>query len=107
MIKVSAGDIEGGLFLIKPYLVIPESEFNVMIEQTKLQLPIMQGRFGKVLGAEFIKEKTAGKSLLKIIQIQKFERHIMRWNFIFYNPDGKWVLNTFYLDDNIRSLFDE
>jgi hypothetical protein len=53
MIKVSAGDIEGGLFLMKPYLVIPESEFNVMIEQTKLQLPIMQGRFGKVLGAEY------------------------------------------------------
>lgn len=107
MAKVASGDIEKGLLLMKPYLIIPESEFNVLLEQTKLQLPVMQGRFGKVVGAEFIKEKTVGKSLLQIVQIQKFEKHIMRWNFIFYSPNGKWVLNTFNFDDNIRSMFDE
>jgi len=107
MAKVASGDIEGGLLLMKPYLVIPESEFNVMLEQTKLQLPVMQARFGKVVSAEFIQEKTVGKSLLQIVQIQKFEKHIMRWNFIFYSPNGKWVLNTFNFDDNIRSMFDE
>jgi nucleoside recognition membrane protein YjiH len=107
MAKVASGDIEGGLILMKPYTIIPESEFNVMLEQTKLQLPIMQGRFGKILGAEFIKEMTVGKSLLKIVQIQKFEKHIMRWSFIFYSPDGKWVLNSFNFDDNIRSMFEE
>ena len=103
MIKVASGDIEGGFLLMKPYLIIPESEFNVVVEQTKLQLPAIQGRFGKTLGYEFISEKVVGKSLLKIVQIQKFEKHIMRWNFIFYSPDGKWVLNTFNFDDNIRS----
>jgi len=107
MYKVAAGDIEGGLLLMKPYLIIPESEFNVMLEQTKLQLPTIQGRFGKVVGAEFIKEKTVGKSLLQIIQIQKFEKHIMRWNFMFYSPNGKWVLNSFNFDDSIRSMFEE
>lgn len=107
MIKVASGDIEGGFLLMKPYLIIPESEFNVMVEQTKLQLPAIQGRFGKILGSEFISEKVAGKSLLKIVQIQKFEKHIMRWNFIFYSPDGRWVLNTFNFDDNIRSVFED
>ncbi len=106
MLKVASGDLQGGLLLMKPYTIIPESEFNVMLEQTKLQLPAIQGRFGKTLGAEFLYEKLVGKSLLKIVQIQKFERHIMRWQFIFYNPDGKWVLNTFNFDDNIRSLFE-
>ncbi len=107
MTKVASGDIEGGFLLMKPYLIIPESEFNVMVEQAKLQLPVMQGRFGKIIGAEFIKEKTVGKSLLQIVQIQKFEKHIMRWNFTFYSPNGKWVLNTFNFDDNIRSMFEE
>ena len=107
MVKVAAGDIEGGFLLMKPYLIVPESEFNVMVEQTKLQLPAIQGRYGKILGAEFISEKTVGKSLLKIIQIQKFEKHIIRWRFIFYSPDGKWVLNTFNFDDKIYSMFDE
>src|SRR5262245_48796403 len=90
MKKVASGDIEGGFSLMKPYMIIPESEFNVMVEQTKLQLPAIQGRFGKILGSEFISEKVVGKSLLNIVQIQKFEKHIMRWNFIFYSPDGKW-----------------
>lgn len=107
MAKVASGDFNGGFILMKPYLVIPESEFNVMLEQARLQLPVIQGRFGKIIGIEFISEKMVGKSLLQIVQIQKFEKHIMRWRFIFYNPEGKWVLNTFNWDDNIRSLFEE
>jgi hypothetical protein len=107
MAKVASGDFTGGLILMKPYLVVPESEFSVMLEQAKLQLPAIQGRFGKIVGVEFISEKMVGKSLLQIVQIQKFEKHIMRWRFIFYNPEGKWVLNTFNYDDKIRSLFEE
>jgi hypothetical protein len=105
--KVASGDFNGGLILLKPYVIIPESEFNVMLEQTKLQLPTIQGRFGKTVGSEFISEKMVGKSLLQIVQIQKFEKHIMRWRFIFYNPGGKWVLNTFNFDDKIQSVFEE
>jgi uncharacterized membrane protein len=107
MTMVASGDIEGGLILMKPYLIVPESEFNVMLEQAKLQLPIIQGRFGKTVGIEFIDEKMSGKSLLQIIQIQKFEKHAMRWRFTFYNPKGKWVLNTFNFDDKINLLFQE
>lgn len=107
MNKVASGDIEGGLLLTKPYVIIPDSEFNVMLEQTKLQLPVMEGRFGKTVGSEFLKEKAIGKSLLQIVQIQKFQKHIMRWNFTFYSPNGKWILNTFTFDDNIQALFEE
>jgi len=107
MAKVASGDFNAGLNLMKPYLIIPESEFNVMLEQTKLQLPAIQGRFGKTVGSEFISEKMVGKSLMKIVQIQKFEKHIMRWRFIFYNPGGGWVLNTFNFDDKIHFLFEE
>lgn len=49
MAKVASGDLDGGLLLMKPYLIIPESEFKVMLEQTKLQLPAIQGRFGKIV----------------------------------------------------------
>lgn len=107
MAKVISGDMEGGMILMKPYLIVPESEFNVMVEQAKLQLPVIQGRFGKVLGSEFIKEKIVGKSLLQITHIQKFEKHIMQWRFTFYSPDGKWVLNSFNFDDSIQAMFEE
>jgi hypothetical protein len=107
MAKVVSGDFHGGLMLMKPYIIIPESEFNAMLEQAKSQLPAIQGRFGKTVGSEFISEKMVGRSLLQIVQLQKFERHIMRWRFIFYNPAGKWVLNTFNFDDEIHSLFEK
>ena len=50
MLKISSGDLDGGFRLVKPHLIVPESEFNVMLEQAKLQLPMIQGRFGKSLG---------------------------------------------------------
>jgi len=105
--KIASGDLDGGFLLVKPHLIAPESEFNVMLEQAKLQLPMVQGRFGKSLGTEFIKERMIGKSLLQIIQIQKFEKHLIRWKFTFYRPEAKWVLNSFIYDDNISSLFEE
>lgn len=77
-----------------------------MLEQIKMQAPVMKSRFGKTLGSEFVSEKIVGKSLLQIIHIQKCEKHVIRWQFIFYNPNGKWVLNTFNFNDNIQSLFE-
>jgi hypothetical protein len=107
MAKLASGDLDGGLLLLKPYVIIPESEFKVMMEQTRLQLPTIQGRFGKIVGTEFISEKIIGKSLLQIVHIQKFQKHAMRWRFLFYSADGKWVLNTFNFDDKIQLLFGE
>jgi hypothetical protein len=107
MAKVGGGEIEAGLLLLKPYAVIPDAQFSVMVDNVKLQLPVMQQRFGKVIGSEFILERSAGESLLKIVQIQKFEKHAMRWNFLFYSADGKWVLNACTFDDKLQSVFDE
>ena len=106
MVKVSSGNYSAGLMHLKPYFVIPESEFNVMLEQIKMQTPVMQSRYGNTLGSEFISEKMAGQSLLQIVHIQKFEKHAIRWQFIFYNPKGKWVLNTFNFNDNIQPMFE-
>lgn len=107
MAKVTAGDFLGGFNVMKPYLIIPDSEFNVMCEQAKSQLPVIQSRFGTSVGSEFISERMIGKSLLQIVHIQKFEKHAMRWRFTFYNPKGKWILNTFNFDENIQALFTE
>lgn len=105
MIKVGMGDVENGVRLIKPYLIIPSSEFEAMIEQLKLQSPAILHRFGKSIGYEFIREDRVGENLLRIVQIQRFEKHVMRWNFYFYRGKNGWVLNTFKSDDDIRQIF--
>lgn len=105
MTFVAKGEIEAGIRLLKPYSVVPDAEFEAAIGQLKLQVPVMRERFGKILGSEFLREDPTGNSLIRITQLQKFEKHPMRWIFIFYKSDNGWVLNTFYFDDNIRSLF--
>ena len=105
MSRVAAGEIEAGLRLAEPYLIIPDSEFETMVGQAKLQGPMMFQRFGKSVGSEFIREDRAGDSIIRIIQINKFEKHVTRWTFIFYRTPSGWCVNTFFFDDRIQALF--
>lgn len=105
MAKVAAGEFEAGLRLAKPYLIIPDSEFETMVGQGKLQGPMLVQRFGKSIGSEFIREDRAGENVMRIVQINRFEKHATRWIFIFYRTPTGWCVNTFYFDDKIQALF--
>lgn len=105
MAKVGSGDVEGGIRLTKPYIIIPPSEFEVMLEQLKLQQPVVSQRFGKTIGSEFIREDKVGENLLRTIYIHRFEKHAMRWSFYFYRGKTGWTINTFKTDDDLRQLF--
>lgn len=105
MTLVSEGKSPKGLELFKPYLIIPEAEFDVMLNSLRMQQPMIDQRFGNTIGIELVGEEVVGKSFLKITYAQKFERHVMRWVFFFYKPKTGWVLNTFKTDDKIQLLF--
>jgi len=107
MAKVGEGSIESGLQMMKPYLIIPVAEFDVMIDRLKMQMPAMTQRFGKSIGTEFIREDKTGENLFRIVHIHRFERHPMRWVFYFYRGKDGWVLNSFKTDDEISKLFPE
>lgn len=102
---VAAGDVLKALEGLKPYVIIPESEFQVSLEQYKMQRPMMDQRFGKTIGAEVVNFKELGESLMMATFVQKFEKHVMRWRFYFYKPKEKWVLNTYATDDKINEIF--
>jgi len=105
MHTVGQGKITEALLMMKPYMIIPEAEFDVMKDQLATQAPMIKKRFGKSIGSEFIKVDKVGKSLMRVLYIQKFEKHIMRWVFYFYRPGEGWILNTFTTDDSIKQLF--
>ena len=105
MTMIAGNDLEGGLKLLKPYLVIPPAEFDVMLGQATMQLPAMGQRFGNSVGKEFIREDKVGESLVRFIFIQKFEKTVTRWLFFYYKSPSGWVLNTFTYDDSFQLLF--
>lgn len=102
---VGKGDVEKGLLLIKPYLIIPEHEFEGVLSSLKMQAPAIEQRYGKTIDIEFMDVEEVGESLMLVMYIQKFERHLMRWKFYFYKPADGWVLNTFSTDDQIQMMF--
>lgn len=105
--KVGSGEVEAGLGLMKPYIIIPAAEFDVMLEQVKLQKPVLSQRFGKSIGSEFIREDKVGENLIRLTYALRFEKHPMRWVFYFYRGKTGWLLNTFRFDDDIRQLFSQ
>lgn len=100
------GEVHKGFELFKPYLIIPVAEYDVMVNNLKMQQPTIEQRFGKTVGVEFIKEDVVGDSLMRIIYLHKYEKHFMRWEFYFYKARDTWVLNTFNYDDKFLALFD-
>ena len=105
MVHVGKGEIVKGLDLMAHYLIIPKSEFETTKSQFAMQAPMFKKRFGETLGSEYISTEKVGSSLIKILYIQKFERHIMYWSFYFYKPKDAWVLDTFQSNDSLRLLF--
>ena len=105
MSQIAKGNMEAGIKLTQPYLIVPEHEFHAMLDQMKMQGPAITQRFGRTLDVEVAAVEEVGKSLMLVMYIQKFERHLLRWKFYFYKPQEEWVLNTFLFDDQIYSMF--
>jgi len=105
MTEISKGNMEGGVKLTQPYLVVPNHEFMALLDQMKMQQPVINQRFGKTLSVEVATIEYVGESLMLVLYLQKFENHVLRWKFYFYKPKDGWVLNTFTFDDKIQSMF--
>lgn len=105
MAQVAAGDLDGAFKAMKPYLVIPDAEFDAMVAKTKAQRGAAGSRYGKTVGWECIRQKKVGLSLARVTCWEKTEKHALPWLFYFYKSPRGWVLNSFTWNDNLPSLF--
>lgn len=105
MESVSKDQFKEGLSKLRPYSVVPVAEFDVQMGQMDMQIPAIAQRFGKSIGYDFVEKEQLGESLMQYVYLQKFEKHVMVWRFIFYKPKDKWLLNTWYFDDQVQPLF--
>lgn len=105
MEKASKGDPIAALNTMAPYIVIPEAEFQSVVLQSKAQRDQYGIRYGKSVGYEFISEVKAGESLIRLVYIEKTEKHAMPWAFYFYKSPKGWVLNSFQSTDKLALTF--
>jgi len=95
-----------GYEILKPYWPLPSVEIDNLANQTNTQWPMVRQRFGTSLASEFIREKRAGASFFQYTYLQKFQRHAVRWIFVFYKPEDRWFINAVSFDDGVNQLFE-
>jgi len=94
-----------GYDLLKPYWPLPAAEVDNMANQTLQQWPVIKARFGASLGVEFVSQTDVGNSLSQVIILQKFQNHAIRWVFVLYKPQKRWMINGVFFDDQLKELF--
>lgn len=105
MKKVAENDIQSAFKLMQPYAVISDAELQSAAMNSKAQREQYGARYGKSFSYEFISQQTIGESLIALVYIEKTEKHALPWTFYFYKNQKGWVLNSFYWNDKLPSLF--
>ena len=103
---VGKGDVRAAISALKPYWVLPDAEVEVAISRTQDQRTATTSRFGRALGVEFVDQKVVADSVVRLRYIEKFEKHLFRWQLYFYRPAKMWLFNSFFFDDKIQGLFE-
>jgi len=73
-------------------------------------LAIQQARtirevYGEAIDVRLVKEEMAADFVLRLVYVIRRERHIIRWEFIYYKPAAVWKLDAVSFDDEINGLF--
>jgi hypothetical protein len=85
---------------------LPENEMTQLESQTIKQFNMVADRFGKIIGADFVKDRTVKHYVIRKTYVIRFEKHMIRVLFTYYKNDNGWLLNGFKWDDQFEELFD-
>lgn len=76
---------------------------NVKFKMTNTVVKSM----GDYFGYDLITKKTIGDKLAFYSYLVKYDRQPIRFNFLFYNPNGTWRLQNFSFDDKLKDELEE
>ena len=94
-----------GLNIAKAHWPLPPVEIDGLANKINTQWSMVQQRFGKPTGIEFIKEERLGKSFVRFYYLHKFENHAIYWKFTYYKAKNKWKVNGITFRDDLEFLF--
>lgn len=105
MTFVAANDIKGLFELIGRHMPMAPEELEKIRVKMVEQRKVVPGKIGKSLGYAFISECRKSDLLVRYVFVEKREKNVMRWQFIFYKPRTTWQMTSFYWDEDSNSLF--
>ncbi len=91
---------------LQNYWPLPENEVMQLESQTIKQFNMIAERFGNIIGFDFIRDEAIKDYAHKKIYVLRFEKHMIRVLFTYYNNNDGWILNGFKWDDQFGELFE-
>jgi hypothetical protein len=83
----------------------PVAELEQVQEQAEKNQVFVEERFGQPCGYRLVKEEVVPEVCLRYTYVIKYEKHLVRWQFVFYKAKDRWQLDSFKWDDSIEALF--
>ena len=77
------------------------------IEVLKRQLVSTSSLLGNFMGYELIANRNVGSSLQLLSYLVKYEKQTLRFTFVYYKPDKRWVIQHFSFDGNLIEELEE
>jgi hypothetical protein len=102
---VAKGQIEEAFVLIASQWPFPVAELGQVREQAEKNQVFVKERFGQSCGYRLVKEEVVPEVCLRHTYVAKYEKHLVRWQFVFYKANDRWQLNSFNWDDAMEALF--
>jgi hypothetical protein len=105
MSAVAGAGLPAAVSVMRPYVVISETELQNALLKMQAQRDQLGPRYGRTTGFEYIGTKRLGQSLVRLTYIERTERHALPWMFHFYRTPNGWVLTSFIANDLSSELF--
>ena len=98
--RVGKGDVVGAYDdLLRGSPMAGQSmQVDALKRQTQAFVPL----YGKALGFELYRQEKFGESLVRLIYIQRLDKHPLVWKFWFYHPADRWQLNFIVFNDQLN-----
>ena len=68
----------------------------------KQQLGTVSALYGNLLGNENVSIENLSPSLIRIVQLAKYDIHPVVWEFYFYKPNKKWIISQAMFVDQFQ-----
>jgi hypothetical protein len=78
---------------LRPYTPQSDEEFKAYAERVSGQLKSLEDRLGPPMGYGFIETVEVGDFIRSFHYALKYQNGIVRWNFVFYRPEGEWLFH--------------
>lgn len=99
----SKGDYERATTELFERKKMSSSQKQMLITMQQ-QLSAASNAFGEYIGNENIYYDELSPSLIRVVEIAKYEHHVLVWEFYFYKPKDEWINSEVTFKDSFTIL---